>query len=105
VTESERSLLIRCGVMLVRSTPLSAAEADEIDQLIAESLPGRTSRVSEMKRLSPLIDPRARELAAVKLARKRMQIITILLLSLLLWLLIYAGIVVVNRWLRGETIL
>jgi hypothetical protein len=30
----ERKLLIWCGIMLVRSTPLRAAEADEIDNLI-----------------------------------------------------------------------
>ena len=34
MTEEERNLLIWCGIMLVRSTPLRPSEADEIDELI-----------------------------------------------------------------------
>jgi hypothetical protein len=34
MSEDERKLLLWCGVMLVRSTPLRAHEADEIDKLI-----------------------------------------------------------------------
>lgn len=36
MTEAERKLLTWCAVMLVRSAPLTEAEADEIDQLIAD---------------------------------------------------------------------
>ena len=36
MTEAERKLLVWCGIMLMRDTPLTAAETDEIDQLIAD---------------------------------------------------------------------
>ena len=36
MTEAERKLLVWCGIMLVRDAPLTPAEADEIDQLIAD---------------------------------------------------------------------
>ncbi len=34
MTEAERKLLVWCAVMLLRDTPLTADEADEIDALI-----------------------------------------------------------------------
>jgi hypothetical protein len=43
MTDAERKLLIWCGIMLVRDTPLTTQESDEIDQLIADvrsPLPG-----------------------------------------------------------------
>jgi hypothetical protein len=36
MTPSERNLLIWCGIMLVRDTPLTPAETAVIDVLIAE---------------------------------------------------------------------
>jgi hypothetical protein len=36
MTKAERKLLIWCGTMLVRTTPLTEAEAEEIDHLIAD---------------------------------------------------------------------
>ncbi len=36
MTEAERRLLVWCGIMLVRGAALTEAEADEIDQLIAD---------------------------------------------------------------------
>ncbi len=36
MTEAERKMLIWCAFMLVRGTPLTEAEAGEIDQLIAD---------------------------------------------------------------------
>jgi hypothetical protein len=36
MTTAERRLLVWCGIMLVRGTPLTPEETDEIDQLIAD---------------------------------------------------------------------
>lgn len=35
MTDAERRLLIWCAVLQLRTTPLTAQEADEIDELIA----------------------------------------------------------------------
>jgi hypothetical protein len=36
MSDAERKLLIWCGIMLVRGAPLTPAEANEIDHLIAD---------------------------------------------------------------------